>query len=65
VFHERATEQTLAGLSLRIVVSGDTVRLPPVAVSEAGYLLAPHKNKYDRDYQSAPDDQSLYPAVKK
>jgi plastocyanin len=65
VFHERATEQTLAGLSLRIVVGGESVRLPPVAVSEAGYLLAPHKNKYDREYQSAPDDQSLYPAVKK
>ncbi len=65
VFHERATEQTLSGLSLRIVVGNDPVRLPPIAVSEAGYLLAPHKNKYDREYQAAPDDQSLYPAVKK
>jgi plastocyanin len=65
VFHERATEQTLSGLSLRIVVGKESVRLPPIAVSEAGYLLAPHKNKYDREYQVAPDDQSLYPAVKK
>lgn len=65
VFHERATEQTLSGLSLRIVVGNDPVRLPPIAVSEAGYLLAPHKDKYNRDYQSPPDDLSLYPAAKK
>ncbi|HWE51886.1 MAG TPA: hypothetical protein VG273_18980 [Bryobacteraceae bacterium] len=65
VFHERATEQTLSNLSLRIVVGDEPVRLPAIAVSEAGYLLAPHKNKYDREYQTAPDDQSLYPAVKK
>jgi len=65
VFHERATEQTLSGLSLRIVVGSESVRLPPIAVSEAGYLLAPHKDKYNRDYQSPPDDLSLYPAAKK
>ncbi len=63
VFHERATEQTLAGLSLRIVVGDQPVKLPTIAVSEAGYLLAPHKNKYGHDYDSAPDDQSPYPAV--
>jgi plastocyanin len=63
VFHERATEQTLAGLSLRIVVGDLPVKLPTIADSEAGYLLAPHKNKYGHDYDSAPDDQSLYPAV--
>jgi plastocyanin len=65
VFHERSTEQTLSGLSLRIVVGNDPVRLPPIAVSEAGYLLAPHKDKYNRDYQSPPDDLSIYPAAKK
>jgi plastocyanin len=65
VFHERSTEQTLAGLSLRIVVGDQPVRLPTIAVSEAGYLLAPHKNKYGHDYDSSPDDQTLYPAVRK
>ena len=65
VFHERATEQTLAGLSLRIVVGDQPVRLPTIAVSEAGYLLAPHKNKYGHDYDSSPDDQTLYPAVRR
>lgn len=63
VFHERATEQTMAGLSLRIVVGDQPVKLPTIAVSEAGYLLAPHKDKYGKDYESSSDDQSLYPAV--
>jgi plastocyanin len=65
VFHERATEQTLAGLSLRIVVGDQPAKLPTIAVSEAGYLLAPHKNKYGHDYDSSPEDQALYPTVRK
>jgi plastocyanin len=64
-FHERATEQTLAGLSLRIVVGNEPVKIPQIAVSEAGYLLSPHRNKYGHEYDSAPDDQSLYPVVRK
>jgi plastocyanin len=62
VFHERATEQTLAGLSLRIVVGDQPVRVPTIAVSEAGYLLAPHRNKYGHDYDTPADEQSVYPA---
>ncbi len=65
VFHERSTEKTLAGLSLRIVVADQPVKLPAIAVSEAGYLLAAHKNKYGHDYDSPADDQSLYPAAHK
>lgn len=65
IFHERATEQTLASLSLRIVVTADGVKIPTIAVSEAGYLLAPHTNKYGHDYAPPPDDQSLYPASRK
>jgi len=61
IFHERATEQSLQSLSRRILVTADGVRLPPVAVSEAGYLMTPHKNKYGRDYEPPPDDQMLYP----
>jgi len=64
VFHERATEETLRSLDLRILVTDQPVRLPPLAVSEAGYLLAPHKNKYGRDYVPLPDDRSVYPGVR-
>ena len=63
VFHERATEQSLQSLSRRILVTAEGVRLPPIAVSEAGYLMAPHKNKYGRDYEPPTDDRSLYPGT--
>jgi plastocyanin len=64
LFHERATEQTLAGLSRRILVTDQPLRVPEIDVSEGGYLLAPHKNKYGKDYVSPPDDQIVYPGVR-
>jgi plastocyanin len=63
VFHERSTEQTLAGLTRRIMVTDSALRVPPIDVSEAGYLLASHKNKYGKDYAPPPDDQTVYPSV--
>ncbi len=50
VFHERATEQTLAALTRVIDVPAEGVQLPPIAVSESGYLQLPHKNKFGKDY---------------
>ncbi len=49
VFHERATEQTLKSLERTVEVSGD-VTLPNITVSESGYLVLPHKNKFGKDY---------------
>ena len=63
-FHERATEQELAGLARRVVVAEPALRVPPVMISEAGYLVAPHKNKYGHDYPPSSDDQVLYPGVR-
>jgi plastocyanin len=66
VFHERATEPTLEALSRRIVVGSDQpVHTGEIVVSEAGYLAAPHKNKYGHDYNPPPDDQVYYPALRK
>ena len=64
VFHERATERTLAGLTRRVVLTESGLRLPAIDVSEAGFLPAPHKNKYGRDYTAPPDDQVMYPGAK-
>jgi hypothetical protein len=64
VFHERATEQELTGLARRVLVSEPALRVPPIMLSEAGYLVAPHKNKYGRDYPPSSDDQVLYPGVR-
>jgi plastocyanin len=64
VFHERATEHTLQMLSHRVIVGGQPVELDPIVVSEAGQLIAPHKNKYGVDYGAPPDDQTVYPGVR-
>ena len=64
VFHERATEESLQALSRRILVTSDGLRLPPIAVSEAGYLLTPHKNKFGREYDPLPDDKTVYPGAR-
>jgi plastocyanin len=64
VFHERATEQTLEALTRRIVVTEGGPQIQSIDVSEAGFLSAPHKNKFGRDYVPPPDDQLIYPGAK-
>jgi len=63
VFHERATEATLSALSRRIAV--EQTALPPIIISEAGFLQMPHNNKYGHVYPPETDDRSIYPAAKK
>jgi len=65
VFHERATESVLGALSRRITIGADIVALPPIVISEGGYLAIPHTNKYGKTYPAAPDEGSAYPATKK
>ena len=60
VFHERATEATLVSLTRRVTVAGDAA-LPRIAVSEAGYIAMPHKNKYGKDYPAPIPDGTPYP----
>jgi plastocyanin len=49
-YHERATPQTLFGLSHAVTVRQDHMELPVISISETGYLPSPHKNKYGKDY---------------
>jgi plastocyanin len=65
VFHERATQITLNALDRRVAVAADSVTLPPIAISESGYLPIPHNNKYGHEYMPEPDDNGVYPAVRK
>ena len=55
VFHERATEQTLAALTRPIELTEQTLELAPIQVSESGYLELPHKNKFGKDYPPVSD----------
>ena len=63
VFHERATEKTLAALERRITVSGDQ-DLGAVKISETGYLELGHKNKHGADYPPVPLELGPYPGKK-
>jgi plastocyanin len=63
VFHERASEAVLAGLSRKITVGPEGDSLPNIVISEAGYLSIPHKNKYGHDYPRDLGDPS-YPGSK-
>ena len=65
-FHERATQATLDSLTRRVTVTADgSVSLPAIGISESGYIVIPHHNKYGHDYAPAPDDNGIYPAVRK
>lgn len=55
VFHERATEQTLAALTRTIEVGEAPAELPAMQISESGYLELPHKNKFGKDYPPVTD----------
>ncbi len=50
VFHERATQQTLNALTRTIDVADGAAEAGVISVSETGFLLLPHKNKYGKEY---------------
>jgi plastocyanin len=56
VFHERATRKTLEALERKVAVPIQSPVLPPMTISETGYLEEPHKNKYGQDYPPVADD---------
>jgi len=64
-FHERATQATLDSLTRRITITQASVTLPAIGISESGYIVIPHHNKYGHDYTDPPDDGGVYPAVRK
>jgi plastocyanin len=50
VYHERATPATLASLAHPVSVKQERCELPRILISETGYLPAPHKNKFGKEY---------------
>lgn len=60
VFHERSTAEALQSLERPVVVQDGTVVLPPMQISEAGYLSAPHTNKYGKPYPRVIEDHRTY-----
>jgi len=65
VLHERDTETALETLGRKVTVNHEPLALPPIVISEAGYLPIPHKNKYGHDYPPESDGHLTYPRNKK
>jgi plastocyanin len=65
VFHERASEAELARDKRMVTIIAEPMSLAAIPISENGYLAIPHSNKYGHEYQTPPDDGSVYPAVRK
>jgi plastocyanin len=65
VFYERAPAEELRGMERKVTVETAGLELPPIVISEAGYLPAPHKNKYGEDYPPEADDHTFYPGARK
>jgi len=63
VFHERASEQTLKALERTVAVEQPEVDIAAISISESGYIEAPHKNKYGKDYPPVIEDRSMYPSA--
>jgi len=64
-FHERATQATLDSVTRRITIGDGSLTLPAIGISESGYIVIPHHNKYGHEYTDPPDDGGVYPAVRK
>jgi len=65
VFHERASPETLDRLIRKITVETARLELPPLTISESGYLPTPHRNKYGKEYPAVIEDQPAYPGANK
>jgi len=61
IFHERATDETLNALMQNVTVDRATpAALQHITISETGYIPAPHKNKWNKDYPPVSEDQPAY-----
>lgn len=60
VFHERAAERVLKALARKVTVSPSSLTLPPLDISETGYVQSLHKNKYGQAYPPVTDDGHIY-----
>ena len=63
VFYERALPDTLEKLGCTVTIGPEGLALPALQISEAGYVVTPHKNKFGRSYPAIIVDQ--YPGAKR
>jgi hypothetical protein len=59
IFHERATASELASVERTVRIEGSDLVLPRIALSEAGYLPAPHLDKHGKPYDTNSDSYKV------
>lgn len=64
IYHERSTTPTLKALERNIRIAGSDLKVPPIAVSETGYVPVSHPNKFGNPYPAA-DTNPIYPGAKR
>jgi plastocyanin len=52
VWHERGKPEPTSDFPRQVTISQENVSLPAIRLIDPGRLLAPHKNKYGRDYDT-------------
>jgi plastocyanin len=60
VWHQRGKPANAAEIPPEIQIGGTGLRLPTIHLAESGPLLAPHKNKYGKDYDTSGSASPLY-----
>lgn len=65
VFDERATSGPDSHVPLTVLEEQASTTVPPIRLSEAGYVHLPHKNKYGLDYPPSSTDPETYTAQPK
>jgi plastocyanin len=60
LYHERATQQVLQALERDLVLGSNAASIPPLEISESGYIQIPHKNKFGKDYPPVIEDRPMY-----
>jgi plastocyanin len=61
VWHERGKVEVASDFPRPVTISRENVSLAPIRLIDPGQLVAPHKNKYGRDYDSP---QNTFPTYK-
>lgn len=59
VYHERALPQTLKAMECILKVTAEGLPVMQLVISETGYVLTPHQNKFGQEYPPS-EDQLLY-----
>ena len=62
---ERSQPDVVATLTRRVTLGEENVTLPETQIMASDQPLAPHQNKYGREYTQRPEDRVFYPGVRR